>query len=183
MTLGPFQSHSPQVVPRKRDTTTDGPMSVGMPAQLATRKTELEESRQVGDFDVEHEAAEAGDLAKAGLMAELAHDLRSPLSAISIVAGFLRDGGTAEEQDKNLDAIVRMSEHMLGIVNDLMDWARIVAGHEVARVGTCDLRGLIHDVLEITRPRAEDRNLKLILAQRRTFPGTFERTSQDSGEY
>ncbi len=113
---------------------------------------------------------EAYRRANADFMAEFAHDLCSPVSAIYIIADLLRSDAVTEEQGKHIDTLIRLSDPLLGMVNDFSDWTSIEPGHEVARMASCDLHALVHDVLEIARLRAADHNLSLVISQDPAFP-------------
>lgn len=108
--------------------------------------------------------------AGAELMAELAHDLCSPLSTISVIARTLRENCVSGDEEENLDAIVRISERAIGLVRDVLDQARIEAGREVARMGICDLHELVEDVVEANRRRARDGNVEFRVLMNTELP-------------
>ena len=76
-------------------------------------------------------AAEQANTAKSAFMANMSHELRTPLNAI---IGFTRivrrkaDGILPEKQTENLDKVLSSSEHLLGLINTVLDIAKIEAG-------------------------------------------------------
>lgn len=117
------------------------------------------------------EATERSEVRKdAGFMAELAHDLCSPLSTISVIAHTLRENGATGEQERNIEAIVRISERAISLVHDVLDQARIEAGLETARKENCDLQRLIEDVVELHRQRDRGGNIEFQVVTSPAFP-------------
>ncbi len=114
------------------------------------------------DLRTAHEAAEMDRPAQAASLAEFAHDLCSPLNALAITARCLREG-TFDDQSENIDTIIRISEHALGIVRDVLDRARIEAGRGAPRISTCDLQLLVGDVTDVSRPCAQAKNLEFVV--------------------
>ena len=111
--------------------------------------------------DAEEEASRRPKTAAS--LAEFAHDLCSPLSALAITARCLRDEGNLEDQSDNIDAIINISEHVLGIVRDVLDRARVEAGSDISRMTTCDLQLLASSVTDLIRPCARAKNLEFLV--------------------
>lgn len=93
-----------------------------------------------------------------------AHDLRSPLGAIAGYARLLRDELTelpTDDARAMLDTIVRSSEHMVGLVDDLLDLSTIAAGTLVLRPTTMALGPLVESVVEEMRPLARRKRIQI----------------------
>ncbi len=116
-------------MPDPRMRTSRG-ITYGTVRPPACRK-EFQTSGKMCGLRIAHEAAETSSPAKAASLAEFAHNLCSPLSAIAMVASGLRDAETADEVGKDIDTIIRISEHALRIVRDVLDRARIEAGRDL----------------------------------------------------
>jgi PAS domain S-box-containing protein len=74
------------------------------------------------------EAAEAANVAKSAFLANMSHEIRTPMNGILGMAHLLRRGGVTPEQAKRLDKIDAAAEHLLGIINDILDISKIEAG-------------------------------------------------------
>ena len=118
------------------------------------RTTELVEAR---------DQAMTANRAKSIFLANMSHELRTPLNAILGFSNLLRERCVAEEQRNHLDIISRSGTHLLALINDVLDVAKIEAGGTVLAIAPCDLGRLVYDVTEMMRVRAEEKHLKLAL--------------------
>jgi signal transduction histidine kinase/CheY-like chemotaxis protein len=115
--------------------------------------------------------AAAADQAKSEFLAYMSHELRTPLNAILGFANLMRDDpGASKEQQEDLDIINRSGKHLLKLINDVLDVAKIEAGHRVVEIAPCNLRSLVRDITDMMRARAEEKGLDLLLEQSSAFP-------------
>jgi signal transduction histidine kinase/CheY-like chemotaxis protein len=123
-------------------------------AGLVEEKTaELESARN---------QAEAANRAKSAFLATMSHELRTPLNAILGFSGLLRDSGVTGTQREQVNIISRSGEHLLTLIDDVLDLAKIEAGKHVVAIASCDLHLLLNDVIEMMRVRAQSKNLELV---------------------
>jgi PAS domain S-box-containing protein len=97
------------------------------------------------------DAAEAASRAKSDFLSRMSHELRTPLNSVIGFARVLRRNGAgtfAAEDLTYLDRIQANGEHLLKLVNDILDVARIEAGRVVAEMGTVRLDALIREIVE-----------------------------------
>ncbi len=106
--------------------------------------------------------AEDASRAKSDLLSTLSHELRTPLQAI---IGFSELLGTLElppaRREAALDHIDAAAHHVLDLVGDVLDLARLEARALPLAPGTVDLGALVHDVLDLLEPLAARRGIRL----------------------
>ncbi len=117
------------------------------------------------------EAAEAANKAKSVFLANMSHELRTPLNAILGFSQLMRrDPNIMPGQRENLETIGRSGEHLLALVNNVLELSKIEAGRLELQPENFDLHHLLLGLEEMFRLRAETRGLTLV----------FERTPEVS---
>ncbi|MFA7382039.1 MAG: PAS domain S-box protein [Desulfurivibrionaceae bacterium] len=105
-------------------------------------------------------AAEYANRAKSVFLANMSHELRTPLNAILGFAQLLARSPDIEgEYRENLGIIVRSGEHLLGLINEVLDIAKIEAGQTPLQVGAFDLHRLTAEIGEMFAARAQSGGL------------------------
>jgi two-component system sensor histidine kinase/response regulator len=132
--------------------------------QLARHAGQLEASnREIALKNLE--LAEASRM-KSVFIANMSHELRTPLNAIIGFTGALLmklPGPLTVEQDKQLKTIRSSARHLLSLINDILDVARIEAGKITLLIEPVDCLALIGEVVDTLRPLAEQKNLDLAI--------------------
>jgi len=122
------------------------------------------------------ERAEHANRAKSVFLSSMSHELRTPLNAILGFAQVLaREPDLAPRQRENLGIILKSGEHLLAIINDILDLAKIESGKVELDLCDFDLGDLTGDLISMLRVHAEAKGLELILDQSSSFP-RFVRT-------
>ncbi len=108
--------------------------------------------------------AEVANRAKSIFLANMSHELRTPLNAVLGFSELLgHDPALSPTQREYMETITRSGEHLLTLINDVLDITRIEAGRIELHQTICDLRGLLFEVMAMLRNRAEAKHLSLTL--------------------
>lgn len=120
-------------------------------------------------------ASEGATNAKDRALSTLAHDIRSPLGAIDGYCTILEDGlyGPINDKQRGALARVRMSgQHLLSLLDNVMDMARLSAGVMGVIDEPVNLRGVAHDAVDMLTPASFAKNQSLTIAD---GPGVLAR--------
>jgi PAS domain S-box-containing protein len=141
--------------------------------ELWRYKDHLEEEVQqrTADLVLARNAAEAANRAKSVFLSSMSHELRTPLNAILGFSNMMRqDPLLSQEQRENLDIINRSGEHLLALINDVLEMAKIEAGRVQLENVPFDLGALVRDVTDMMHIRAQEKGLQLLIDQSSIFP-------------
>jgi PAS domain S-box-containing protein len=121
---------------------------------LAERTAEAERARQ---------AADEANAAKSAFLATMSHELRTPLNAIAGYTQLLEmgiHGPVTEPQQEALEKIRRNQAHLLGLINDVLNFARIEAGQVKYEVADVPLDGTLAAVEALVEPQLAAKGLR-----------------------
>ncbi|MEI6606256.1 MAG: PAS domain S-box protein [Verrucomicrobiota bacterium] len=117
------------------------------------------------------ELAEDASRAKSVFLANMSHEIRTPMNAI---LGFsqllLHDSHLAAPQKKHLETINRSGEHLLTLINNILDMSKIEAGHAESKPAPFDLTDLLHDLETMFRIRTDAKGLRLDVTKEQGLP-------------
>jgi len=123
-----------------------------------------ERNRAQAAIEQQKETVEAANRTKDNFLAMLSHELRTPLTPVMAALDTLEsDGPRSSESKTSLSMIRRNVELESQLIDDLLDLTRITKDKLQLRFGTLDAHEVINNVVEICRPEAQARNLKLNL--------------------
>ncbi len=126
------------------------------------------------------EAAEAANRAKSAFLANMSHELRTPLNAILGFSELMtRDTYLSPAQRANLETINRSGEHLLGLINDILDLSKIESGRVEIRAHTFDLYRMVEGIGEMFAIRASQKGLTLRVE---CSPGVPQVITTDEGK-
>ncbi len=126
---------------------------------LIHKHQELEEARQQAE-EARQQAEEASRL-KSEFLANTSHELRTPLNGMLGFLKLVMDGMAEdpEEQHEFIDEAYRSALHLLNIINDILDIAKIEAGKMELELTPVKLEDLLNAVEDFTRPQAQQKDL------------------------
>ena len=108
--------------------------------------------------------SEAANKAKAEFLAAMSHELRTPLNAIGGFAQLLSmgvHGPVTEQQKEDLERISASQRHLLGIINDILNFSRVEAGRIEYRIVRIDLKSTIEAVFQMIQALAVTKSITL----------------------
>ncbi len=121
------------------------------------------------------EQADAANCAKSEFLASMSHELRTPLNAIlGFTQVMQRDQTLKEEHRQNLDIIGRSGEHLLELINDILEMTKIEAGRTTFNQTQFDLYRLLDNLESMLHLKAEEKNLQLLFEKTPDLPQYIE---------
>jgi signal transduction histidine kinase/ActR/RegA family two-component response regulator len=110
------------------------------------------------------EVAENANRAKSAFLANMSHEIRTPMNAILGFAQLMeRDPQLSALSREHLEIINRSGEHLLALINDILEMSRIEAGRATFMPDTFDLHALLHDIERMFRIRTDAKGLRFLM--------------------
>ena len=122
--------------------------------ELETARVELRESK---------DAADAANKAKSSFLASMSHEIRTPMNAILGFTDVMRRGMATQESQRReyLNTIHASGQHLLSLINDILDLSKIEAGKLELELTACSPHQLLAEVVAVMRVRAEEKGIAL----------------------
>ena len=106
------------------------------------------------------EMAESANRAKSTFLANMSHELRTPLNAIIGYAQILQQNRSLDSKSKEyIRTMHKSGEHLLGMINDILDLTKIETGHMTYKSEVFDLSSFLEDIYQMFKLRADDKQL------------------------
>jgi signal transduction histidine kinase/ligand-binding sensor domain-containing protein/FixJ family two-component response regulator len=130
--------------------------------RLAAHRLELQVDQRTRELRLARDAADSANRSKSAFLANMSHELRTPLNSILGFSALLREGkASGEQQQRDLEMINRSGHHLLGLINNVLDLAKVESGRTELHLEPCDLKNLVAEIAEMIRVRADEKNVAL----------------------
>ena len=130
------------------------------------RASDERQRRLLDELAAARDRAESADRLKSAFLATMSHELRTPLNSILGFTAILHQGLAGPinaEQEKQLGMVGRSAEHLLALINDILDLSKIEAGQFACDSEPVDVRASIERVCDSLRPQIARKGLSLTL--------------------
>ena len=131
--------------------------------ELAVTIKDMGDRLNAGKYELEQALVEAkgASLAKSNFLANMSHEIRTPMNAIIGMSSIGISSPDTERKDYAFDKINSASQHLLGVINDILDVSKIEAGKFELSMTDFNFENMLHQVVSINNFRIDEKNQEL----------------------
>ncbi|AXS80979.1 PhnD/SsuA/transferrin family substrate-binding protein [Dechloromonas sp. HYN0024] len=122
---------------------------------------EIEVRQRTEQLEIARQAAEMASRSKSAFLANMSHEIRTPLNAVLGMVHLIRRDNPTQLQVDRLDKIDASSQHLLAVINDILDISKIEAGKLQLDEATVDVNSILKRVVSVLGERAREKGLTL----------------------
>lgn len=126
-----------------------------------TERMQAEIIRRSQELQKANKELTSANMAKSDFLSRMSHELRTPLTAVLGFGELLQLADIAEEQREWVGSILKAGNHLLNLINDILDLSRIEAGQMSMSMEPVPVKQLLDDTLALMRPLAASRNVTI----------------------
>jgi signal transduction histidine kinase len=141
-------------------------LTLGVMCAQAIMRAHLREAEHTArnEADNARQIAEEANKSKADFVANISHELRTPMNAVLGYTSLLADeiyGPVTDQQRAHIDRVRASGKHLMGLIEDLLSFARIEGGHETVHTEAVKLSEVVEQSVSLVQPLVEAKGLTM----------------------
>jgi len=141
---------------------------IGLKIGQFIERKETEAAMQ--ERDLAKLSAEGANQAKSEFLSRMSHELRTPLNAVLGFAQLLEMDALSAEQQEHVQHILKGGRHLLTLINEVLDIARIEAGRMTFSLEPVSISSVLGEAVDLIRPQAAARKIRLVVPPAQQTP-------------